>query len=539
MNKDKESNGGSEPDPEFLSFVTKQLNQLPLLLPILKKLGIKETVDKYCPMDRETEVTHGLAMEILILNRFMAPKPMYKVEEWLTKTAVLRAYQGYCGQAKDTELEPERFNDDRLARALDAVAPHIQEIESEVALRVITTFNLDSRLIHFDLTSVYFEGLYEEEEGIVQGYSRDHRPDAVQATLGLDVVGEGCPVGHKTHEGNCSDSRAALKDLMQLKERLDRSDFILVGDQGSITRKNIFKLEGKADRYLGKLRKDEEAKELIAGIPDHDFAPLVYVNTTGSTYQGVEVEVTIEADKRIRAEVNPQKERIKLRGLVVKSDHKARKDNRRRERYLKKHRKALEGISSKLNQRKYKDPCYVRRQVDNVLKGSRYRYFWTIEVKGEYGEVEFNYRLKKDKVIQDKKLAGKYLIVTNVDEKELSKDELFQAYKNQHVAEARFRNLKTDLVVRPIYLEKEERIKALIFAVVLALMVYCLLEILWRRKGNRETARRLLEIFEGVEVAIFNYQGSRLWRVGKLRPDELRILRGLGFPLPEEYVNGR
>lgn len=39
-----------------------------------------------------------------------------------------------------------------------------------------------------------------------------------------------------------------------------------------------------------------------------------------------------------------------------------------------------------------------------------------------------------------------------MDEKELSKDELFQAYKNQHVAEARFRNLKTDLVVRPIYL---------------------------------------------------------------------------------------
>lgn len=312
-----------------------------------------------------------------------------------------------------------------------------------------------------------------------------------------------------------------------------------MGDQGSITRKNIFKLEGKAGHYLGKLRKDEETKELIAGITDHEFAPLIYVNTTGSTYQGVEVEVTIEADKKIRTEVNPQRERIKLRGLVVKSDHKAKKDNRRRERYLKRHQKALEGISSKLNQRKYKDPCYVRRQVDNALKGNRYRYFWDIEVEGKYGEVELDYRLKKEKVTQDQKLAGKYLIVTNVDEKELSKDELFQAYKNQHVAEARFRNLKTDLAVRPIYLEKEERIKALIFAVVLALMVYCLLEIFWRRKGNRETARRLLEIFEGVEVAIFDYQGSRLWRVGKLRPDELRILRGLGFPPPEEYVNGR
>lgn len=96
--------------------------------------------------------------------------------------------------------------------------------------------------------------------------------------------------------------------------------------------------------------------------------------------------MTIEADKRIRAEVNPQKERIKLRGLVVKSDHKARKDNRRRERYLKKHRKALEGISSKLNQRKYKDPCYVRRQVDNVLKGSRYRYLQASKSKASTGK---------------------------------------------------------------------------------------------------------------------------------------------------------
>ena len=55
-------------------------------------------------------------------------------------------------------------------------------------VQAVLAYDIDLRFIHYDITSVYFEGEYTESDKIDYGYSRDHRPDAKQVNLGVNVT---------------------------------------------------------------------------------------------------------------------------------------------------------------------------------------------------------------------------------------------------------------------------------------------------------------------------------------------------------------
>ena len=76
------------------------------LYPILKELNVAEIVDKYCP--KRTGESHGLAIAVLVLNRLTAPRPLYKVAQWMVFT-ILPLVVG---------VPAAKFNDDYLGRAL-------------------------------------------------------------------------------------------------------------------------------------------------------------------------------------------------------------------------------------------------------------------------------------------------------------------------------------------------------------------------------------------------------------------------------------
>ncbi|MET9089334.1 hypothetical protein ABZX77_47035 [Streptomyces sp. NPDC004237] len=61
-------------------------------------------------------------------------------------------------------MDPELLNDDRIARALDAIAPHLEKITGSVGAQAITEFGVDTAQIHWDLTSMSLFGAYEDQE---------------------------------------------------------------------------------------------------------------------------------------------------------------------------------------------------------------------------------------------------------------------------------------------------------------------------------------------------------------------------------------
>ena len=110
------------------------LGALPLLLPILERLGLREVVNQRCQLvGSGADLDVGLMALVLVCNRLLAPQPLVHVETWLGQTALPDLLGFDAGQA----------NDDRLARTLDALVPHLDVLWQELVWRAIVALDLD------------------------------------------------------------------------------------------------------------------------------------------------------------------------------------------------------------------------------------------------------------------------------------------------------------------------------------------------------------------------------------------------------------
>ncbi|AFV12123.1 hypothetical protein Tph_c19270 [Thermacetogenium phaeum DSM 12270] len=125
----------------------KTIGSLYLLGPFLRALGVRDIVDRIVPMERNVErgLTHGQVIEQLVLNRLNDPCPLLHIEEWAEARGVLELYG----------IPPDKLNDDRVGRALDAIAPYENDIEEAIVLGVLSRFGkIDTDQILWDLTSL-------------------------------------------------------------------------------------------------------------------------------------------------------------------------------------------------------------------------------------------------------------------------------------------------------------------------------------------------------------------------------------------------
>ena len=118
---------------ELTSVVEKRLGALPVAAEFLRRLDVAGIIDELCPVRDEAHVTHGQVIEALVANRLSAPAPMVRVGDWARAWAVEEVFG----------IDPELLNDDRLARALDAIAPQLEQIAGSVGARAIAEFGID------------------------------------------------------------------------------------------------------------------------------------------------------------------------------------------------------------------------------------------------------------------------------------------------------------------------------------------------------------------------------------------------------------
>lgn len=104
-------------------------------------------------MDDQADLTYGQVIEVLVANRLPAPAPLVRVQPWAAQWAVGEAFG----------VEPALLNDDRIGRALDAIAPHLDQIAGSVGAAAIEAFGIDVTRNHLDLTSMSMHGDYSEE----------------------------------------------------------------------------------------------------------------------------------------------------------------------------------------------------------------------------------------------------------------------------------------------------------------------------------------------------------------------------------------
>lgn len=234
--------------------LTLHLGALPLLLPLVERLGLREIVNRRChPADTTPHALDlGLVTGVLVLNRLLAPRPLVHVETWLAGTALPDLW----------DFDAQQGNDDRLARALDTLAPHLDALWQDLIVAAVGTFALDLSRLAYDITSIAFCGAYTEADLVRYGYSRDHRPDRQQGELATTVlVAGGLPLDYQVLAGNVADRTTPVANLQRLQTLLARlpprlagaPPPLVVSDRAMLTLAAIPAYEASALRYLGPL----------------------------------------------------------------------------------------------------------------------------------------------------------------------------------------------------------------------------------------------------------------------------------------------
>ncbi|MFQ6060881.1 MAG: IS1634 family transposase, partial [Thermoplasmata archaeon] len=378
-------------------------------------------------------------------------------------------------------IEAKRINDDLLGRTLDSIYQHVEDIQSEIALSSIGRYKIDLEAIHYDLTSLYFEGEMESSDIVRYGYSRDHRPDRKQINLGMDVTAEGAvPINHKVYEGNRADVKTVIENMRALKKRLKRC--IILQDRGTVSKTILTKIEDGGFLFIVGLSRNSKVKEFLQSLNLEDFRVLDY-KRGGGLYKGLDTRYNFGRE---------------YRAVVI---HSSQLEERRktRKRHMDRILKRLRDMDSKLNTRRYRKKKYAQEQLFKLK--SRYPKVWKyfkIELKGEDNSLTLNYRVDECVLQKDEYIDGMYILLTNVED--YSMENILISYRSRAFVENRIKNLKSHLRIRPIYLHKDRRIVSLVLITILALMIYSIIELLCRRGGYEITARTALEYFEKLNV---------------------------------------
>ena len=226
----------------------KRLGALPVIAEFGRRLRIAEIVDELCPIRDVALISHGEVVEVLVANRLTAPAPMVRVEEWAAAMAVDEAYG----------VAPGLLNDDRLARALDAIAPHLDEIVGSVGAAAIAGFGVDVSRLHWDMTSLSLYGAYpqadEEYPGPRWGHPKDRRPDLKQIQTGIAVSGDGgIPVFHRAYDGGAAEVSQVVGAMTALRKTAGPRRFLMVGDSKLISYANAAAMAAEGVSFVAPL----------------------------------------------------------------------------------------------------------------------------------------------------------------------------------------------------------------------------------------------------------------------------------------------
>ena len=361
-------------------------------------------------------------------------------------------------------------------RALSLLATEFNDVQAEVYRRSLRLGKRDTGVVYYDLTNYFFE--WEEEGGIVQyGHSKEGRPLPI-VQMGLFVDREGFPLAMCVEPGNTAETLTLKPMEEMLQEKFGLTKMIVctdaglssyenrkndaVSDRSFITVQSVRKMGGKLQEWsLGAsgwhVQGSEEVFDLTEANAEEHYGTLFYK----------------ERWEKVRMQTG---EILEMRYIVTFSfkyrDYLSYVRNRQIDRAL----VLLE--SGRANTERKKSPNDAKR-------------FIKTEYCTEYGELAQvkNFSLNQEMIDQEARFDGFYCICTDL---EGPADEIIRLNSGRWVVENDFRITKTDMDARPVYLKRDDRIKAHFLTCFLALLIYKYLEKKINRGGMHFTTREIL-----------------------------------------------
>jgi transposase len=421
---------------------------------------------------------------VLVVYRLLAPG-----SEWFVRTALADLLGGDAGLAESH----------KLYRCHDQLLSYKQAVFDHLAARWRDLFNVSYDVLLYDLTSTYFEADPPFPEGDKRrfGYSRDHRPDCVQIVIALVVTPEGLPLAYEVLPGNTSDKTTLRGFLERIERQYGKARRVWLMDRGVPT-----------EEVLAEMRAADPPVCYLVGTPKGRLTRL-QKHLVDKPWQ--------QARPGVQVKLLPQDGELYV---FTQSRERVAKERAMRRRQLKRLWARLDQLSTM---------SLTREELLMKLGAARdqSRAAWRlVVVEVTPDSAAFTYRLDRSKLRQVRSREGRYLLRTNLDEKDPA--ELWNLYLLLVRIEEAFKTLKGDLAIRPIFHQLEARIEAHVF---IAFLAYCLHVTLGRRLHALApglTPRSVLEKFAAmqmIDVHLPTTDGRELLLTRYTEPEpELKLL---------------
>lgn len=474
-----------------------------------RALHLDTLLERLLPIGRE-EVPWATMALVLVLARLCEPSSeLHIAEDWYRRTALDDVLA----------LPAPLVNDDRCYRALDRLLPHKTALEQHLVQRLGELFALDYELLLYDVTSTYFEGAAARNPLAQRGHSRDHRPDCKQVCLALVVTREGMPLGYELFAGNKTDVTTVKEIVGTMETRYGQAQRIWVMDRGMTSAANLTWLRQTERRYVVGTPKSE-LRKWAAQIADAQDWQTVREGVEAKRCAGPDGVETF---------------------VLIRSVERREKERAMHQRFAQRIEAGLTTLTHRLaHARRPLERGPIERQLGRLLaRNPRAASRYLIEIVADASVpsgLRLAWRARSEWDDWARHSEGCYLLRSNIAD--WSPEDLWRTYIQLTDAEAAFRIQKSELVIRPIWHQREDRVKAHILVCFLAYVLWKTLEQWQHRAGLGRSPRTILEELgriQSTDIVLPTTDGREMRLRCVVRPDlaQARLLDRLGLVLPE------
>ena len=431
----------------------------------------------------------------LIYTRILAP------------SSKLSSYK-YCHSL----LEPPKYSLQDLYRALSVLAEESDFIQEELYKNSNFIHPRNSKILYYDCTNYYFE--IEAEDGIKKyGKSKEHRPNPI-VTMGLFMDADGIPLAFDIFPGNQNEQLTLKPIEKKVIKDFNCSEFIFCSDAG---------LGGKSNRFLNSfgnrsyvitysLKKMKKEERELALLPTQFKVP-------GSN-KLIDLRTLDESDPKVYNTIY-YKEYPLVTGdmdetvIITYSPKYKAYQSKIRNTQIDRAKKMIQSSDKTRKGKGSNDPArFIQRT--------------SVTEDGEIAQKNI-YQLDEAKILEESMYDGFYAVVTNL---EGDIREIININKQRWEIEENFRIMKSEFEARPVFVRREDRIKAHFLTCFISLLVYRLLE---KKLGEEFTCSQILETLRNMNVTLLSKDSGYIPSYKRTKITD-KLHSSFGFRTDYEFI---
>lgn len=494
--------------------VVKQMNEekkqqnlsVPIQVSLSKKLAVNTNNSYNFGYSALSKIYHELEIDKFLINKFKSRDVSeFKINNIMKLLVFARCLfpdsKKSTFENKDIFFENTKFSLQEVYNALTYIEPFKEELQSYIYSHIQEQYKPKNDCVFYDVTNYYFE-IDDNDDFRKKGVCKEHRPNPI-VQMGLFMDSLGLPMCYGLFPGNTNDCLTLKPMVQKLQKNYDIGKVIVVADKGLNTGKNIAYQKAIGNGYVMSLAVRGANQELVNFVLNEEG----YQYNKDKTYKKKSRRYPreIEYTKTVNGKEVKTKSTVDEKQVVFWSADYAKRAKAERQPAIDKARDLIGNV------RKYnKKNCYgASKYIKHLVFDKN---------TGEIIEAKSQLSLDEDKIAEEEKLDGYYVIVSSEYKK--TDDEIIDIYRGLWRIEETFKVTKSELDDRPVYVSTKEHIEAHFLTCYLALVLCRVLQHKLNKKYSVETILNSLKKCNCNHIEnnyyLFNYFDEILKDIGEI-----------------------